>query len=145
MEYRSGQIGRVIAARLSEGEDVYECIEKIAKDENVKSAAVFLTGGFRKASVVVGPRQEKPKIEGDFREFVGPGEVLGVGTIYWDGDEPKMHLHGAMGKGDGVMVGCPRGGAKCFLILEVTIIEMVGIGGVRKLDEESGLKLLQFE
>ena len=145
MEYKSGQIGRVIAARLFEGENVYECIEKIAKDENIKSAAVFLTGGFRKASVVVGPKQERPKLEGDFREFIGPGEVLGVGTIYCDGDEPKMHLHGAMGKADGVLVGCPRGGAKCFLILEVTIIEMVGVGGKRKLDEETGVKLLRFE
>ena len=145
MEYKSGQIGRVIAARLFEGEDVYECIEKIARDEDIKSAAVFLTGGFRKANVVVGPKQEKPKIEGDFREFVGPGEVLGVGTIYCDGEEPKMHLHSAMGRGDSVMVGCPRGGAECFLILEVTIIEMVGLGGKRKLDEKSGLKLLQFE
>ena len=145
MEYKSGQIGRVIAARLFEGENVYECIEKIAKDENIKSAAVFLTGGFRKASVVVGPKQERPKLEGDFREFIGPGEVLGVGTIYCDGDEPKMHLHGAMGKGRSVMVGCPRGGAECFLILEVTIIEMVGVGGERKLDEETGAKLLRFE
>jgi predicted DNA-binding protein with PD1-like motif len=43
------------------------------------------------------------------------------------------------------MVGCPRGGAKIFLILEVTIIEIEGIEAGRKLDENTGLNLLRFE
>ena len=62
MEYSVGKTGRVIAARLFEGEDLYESIESIAEKENIKSAAVLITGGFRKADVVVGPKQEKPKI-----------------------------------------------------------------------------------
>ena len=57
MEYAVGKAGRVIGARLSEGEDLYECIEKIAAKENVNCAAVLITGGLRKASVVVGPKQ----------------------------------------------------------------------------------------
>lgn len=144
MEYAVGRTGRVIAARLFEGEDLYECVEEIAQKENVKSAAVLITGGFRKASVVVGPKQEKPKIIGNFKEFAGPGEVLGVGTIYCDDEGPKMHLHSAIGKGGQVMVGCPRGGAKTFLILEVTIIEIEGIEASRKLDEQTGFHLLRF-
>ncbi|MCK5226102.1 MAG: DUF296 domain-containing protein, partial [Planctomycetes bacterium] len=84
MEYAIGKTGRVVAARLFEGEDIYECIEKIAADEKIKSAAVLITGGFRAADVVVGPKEEKPKIIGNFKKFVGPGEVLGVGTIYCD-------------------------------------------------------------
>jgi len=145
MEYAVGKPGRVIAARLFEGEDLYESIEKIAKKENIKSAAVLITGGFRKADVVVGPKQEKPKIVGNFKNFAGPGEVLGVGTIYCDEKGPKMHIHSAIGKGNEVVVGCPRGGAKIFLILEVTIIEIAGINAARKLDKGSGLNLLTFE
>ncbi len=144
MEYAVGKTNRIIAARLYEGEDIYECVETIAKKENVKSAAVFITGGFRKASVVVGPKQEKPKIVGNFKEFDGPGEVLGVGTIYWDDEGPKMHLHSAIGKGDETVVGCPRGGAKTFLILEVTIIEIEGINAGRKFDQQTQLNLLSF-
>ena len=145
MEYTVGRTGRVIAIRLSEGEDLYESVEQIAKKENLKSAAVFITGGFRKADVVVGPKQEKPKIIGNFKHFAGPGEVLGVGTIYCDDEGPKMHLHTAIGKGDETVVGCPRGGAETFLILEITIIEIEGITAGRKPDKESGLNLLTFK
>ena len=145
MEYSVGGTGRIIAARLFEGEDIYESIEEIAKKENIKSAAVLITGGFRKANVVVGPKQEKPKIVGNFKDFVGPGEVLGVGTIYCDDEGPKLHIHTAIGKSDETIVGCPRGGAKTFLILEVTIIEIDGIEAGRKPDENTGLNLLRFK
>ena len=64
MEYAVGKTGRVIAARLFEGEDIYESIHEIAAAENIKSAAVFITGGFRQANVVVGPKQEEPKVIG---------------------------------------------------------------------------------
>jgi len=145
MEYAVGRTSRVVAARLFEGEDVYLCVEQIARRENIKSAAVLITGGFRHARVVVGPKTEQPKIVGNFKEFAGPGEVLGVGTVYWDDEGPKLHLHSAIGKGDATVVGCPRGGTKTFLILEVTIIELEGISATRKPDEKTGLKLLSFE
>ena len=144
MEYQIGRTGRVIVMRLSEGEKLYESVESLCKQEDVRSAAVFITGGFRKASVVVGPKQEKPKIVGNFKEFTGPGETLGVGTIYCDDEGPKMHLHAAIGKGDEVVVGCPRGGADVFLVLEITIIEIEGIKAARTFDEESKLKLLKL-
>ncbi|MHC4694985.1 MAG: PPC domain-containing DNA-binding protein [Planctomycetota bacterium] len=145
MEYKVGKAGRIIAARLFEGEDIYESIESIAREENIKAAAVLITGGFRKADVVVGPKEEKPRIIGNFKPFAGPGEVLGVGTIYPDDKQPKLHIHTAIGKENQVMVGCPRGGASTFLILEVTIIEIDEVEAGRKLDESTGLNLLKFE
>ncbi len=145
MEYTVGSVGRVVVMRLNEGEDLYESIESVAKKEDIRSAAVLITGGLRSASVVVGPKQEKPEIVGDFRQFAGPGEVLGVGTIYCDDEGPKMHIHTAIGKGDLAMVGCPRGGAKIFLVMEITIIEIAGINAKRTLDESSGIKLLKLQ
>ena len=145
MEYTVGKTGRIIAARLFEGEDIYQCIEQIAAEENIKSAAVLITGGFREANVVVGPKQEKPKIVGNFKDFAGPGEVLGVGTIYCDDKRPRLHIHTAIGKGNETIVGCPRGGTKTFLIIEVTIIEIEGIKAGRKPDENTGLNLLTFK
>jgi predicted DNA-binding protein with PD1-like motif len=144
MEYSVGQTGRVVAARLFEGEDLYESVEQIALRENIRCAAVLITGGFRKAEVVVGPKREEPKIEADFRSFAGPGEAFGVGTLYWDDAAPKLHIHTAIGKGGNNLVGCPRGGAKTFLVLEVTIIEITGIDAVRKLDPQTGWNLLRI-
>ncbi|MHC4174775.1 MAG: PCC domain-containing protein [Planctomycetota bacterium] len=69
MEYAVGRTGRIIAARLFEGEDLYESVHEIAVAENIKSAAVFITGGFREANVVVGPKQEEPTVLGEFRGF----------------------------------------------------------------------------
>lgn len=144
MEYAVGKTGRVIALRLFEGEDLYQSVEAVAAKEDIKSAAVLITGGFRKASVVVGPKEEKPKIIGNFKDFSGPGETLGVGTIYCDNDGPKLHLHAAIGKGDETIVGCPRGGASTFLVLEITIIEIIGIEAGRKFDPEFGINLLRL-
>ncbi len=144
MEYSVGKTGRIVAARLFEGEDLYESVEAVAKKENIKSAAVLITGGFRKADVVVGPKTESPKILANFKNFAGPGEVLGVGTLYCDDTGPKLHIHTAIGKGDDTIVGCPRGGAKTFLILEVTIIEIEGIQAARLPDENTGFNLLRF-
>ena len=145
MEYAVGRTGRIIAARLFEGEDLYESIHEIAVAEKITSAAVFITGGFRKANVVVGPKQEQPTVVGEFKEFAGPGEVLGVGTIYPDKEGPRLHMHTAIGKTDEIMVGCPRDGTKTFLILEVTIIEILGLNAERKFDEKTGLNLLTFK
>ena len=144
MQYQVGRTGRVIVARLYEGDDVYESIEALAQQENVHAASVFIVGGFRQAEVVVGPKTEKPQIEAEVRHFEGPGEVLGVGTLYEDDEGPKLHLHGAMGRGDNVVVGCPRGGASTFLVLEVTIIEIAGIDATRQLDPDTGFKLLKL-
>jgi predicted DNA-binding protein with PD1-like motif len=145
MEYAVGKTGRVIVMRLSEGENLYDMVESVAKKESIRSAAVFITGGVRKADVVVGPKQEKPQIIPNFSHFTGPGEVLGVGTIFWDDAGPKLHIHTAIGKGDEVTVGCPRGGASVFLVLEITIIEVEGVNAARKLDPGSGIKLLKLE
>jgi len=145
MEYAEGKIGRVIAARLFEGENLYECIESIAEKEKIKCAAVLITGGIRKADVVVGPKTEIPKIEPNFVNFTGPGETLGVGTIYCDENKPKLHLHAGIGRENTHIVGCPRGGASVFLILEVTIIEITGINAGRQTDPQTGLKLLRIK
>jgi len=144
MEYSVGKVGRVIAARLFEGEDVQASIEQIARQENIRSAAVLITGGFRQANVVVGPRREQPTVEPQFHHFDGPGEVLGVGTLYPDDAGPKLHLHTAIGKGGKNLVGCTRDGTRTFLILEVTIIETAGIEGKRTFDPKTGLNLLRL-
>lgn len=144
MEYSVGQVGRVVVARLFEGEDLHQCVDKIAREAQIRCASVLIVGGFRTAAVVVGPEQEKPQIVPKFTTFTGPGEALGVGTLYWDDAGPRLHIHTAVGKFGESLIGCPRRDTKTFLILEVTIIEITGIEGTRQYDPGSGMKLLRL-
>ncbi|NLH41792.1 MAG: DNA-binding protein, partial [Planctomycetes bacterium] len=43
-----------------------------------------------------------------FTTFTGPGEVLGVGTLYWHDAGSRLHIHTAIGKDGENLVGCPR-------------------------------------
>ena len=143
MEYSVGQVGRVIFARGFEGEDVYQQIEGIARKENIACAAVMVVGGLRSAKVVVGPKDPHGPIKPLFREFNDAREIAGVGTLFNDSAGPKLHMHGAIGRGDEVIAGCPRGGATVFCVLEVIIIEIVGVDARRQKDPELGLDLLR--
>ncbi|HON90503.1 MAG TPA: DUF296 domain-containing protein [Sedimentisphaerales bacterium] len=144
MEYSVGQVGRVVVARLYEGEDLHASIDKIVRQANIRCASIFIVGGFRTAAVVVGPEREKPQIVPRFTTFTGPGEVLGVGSLYWDDTGPRLHIHTAIGKGGQSLIGCPRHDVRAFLILEITILEITGIEATRQLDPGSGMKLLRL-
>ncbi len=146
MDYQVGKIGRVIVARGFEGEDVYEEIEGIAVKESIRSAAVIVLGGLRRATVVVGPKNPfgPGKPETMTTSFDDAREVAGVGTIFWDDNAPLLHLHTAIGRGDEAIVGCPRVEATVFCVLEVVIIEIDGLDATRKVDPEMGFKLLKL-
>lgn len=144
MDYRVGGFGRVIVMKLDEGDDVYACVHDVARKEDIRCAMVTMVGGFRAARVVVGPKEPRGKIEPAFRAFDDAREVVGVGTLFWDEAGPMMHLHAGIGRGDEVMVGCPRGGATTFCVLEVTIAEIVGVEAERRVDPAFGVKLLGF-
>ncbi len=142
MEYDIGKVGRVIVARGFEGEDVYAEIESIAAKEGIRNAAVVIVGGLRSGKVVVGPENPTGPIKPMFRQFDDAREIAAVGTIFCDETRPLLHLHGAIGRGDETIVGCPRGGATVFCVLEAIIFEIEGVNASRKIDPELGIKLL---
>ncbi|MFP3937928.1 MAG: PPC domain-containing DNA-binding protein [Phycisphaerae bacterium] len=143
MDYSVGSIGRVVVARGFDGEDVYEGVEKIARDEGIRCAAVVVVGGLRSGKVVVGSKSPEGPIEPQTVEFDDAREIAGVGTIVPDEEGPKLHLHGAIGRGgEKTLAGCPRGGATVFCVLEVVIFEVRDVDAARKIDPELGLKLL---
>ena len=144
MEYEIGRIGRVIVARGFDGEDVYAEIESVAAKENIRNAAVVVVGGLRSGKVVVGPEDPTGPIKPMFRQFDDAREIAGVGTIFCDGNKPVLHLHAAIGRGGETIVGCPRGGASVFCVLEVILFEIEGVDAARKIDPELGLKLLSL-
>ncbi len=144
MEYQVGKTGRVVVARFEDGEDALENITGIAKKEHIRSAVFYLIGGIRQGRVVVGSEKEELPPKPVWKEIEESHELLGIGTIFWQDDEPKIHFHGAFGKKDMIKVGCLRETSKTFLVLEAVIIEIGGIDARREFDQASGLTLLRL-
>lgn len=144
MKYQVGKTGRIIVARFEDREDVLGNLADIVRKENIRAAAFYLVGGMREARIVVGPEKDELPPVPVWRELGESHEVTGFGTIFYQGDEPKVHFHGAFGKKDMVKVGCMREKSETFLVLEAVIIEMEGITAVREFDPVSGLTLVKL-
>lgn len=144
MKYQVGKTGRVVVARFEDHEDILGSLTSIVKKEDIKAGILYLLGGMREGKIVVGPEKDIIPPVPVWRELGESHEVVGVGTIFYQGDEPKIHFHGAFGKKEMVKVGCLREKAETFLVLEAVIIEIEGINAVREFDPASGLTLLKL-
>ncbi|GBE05872.1 MAG TPA: DUF296 domain-containing protein [Nitrospirae bacterium] len=144
MKYQVGRPGRIIVARLEDGDDVIENLVSIAKKENIRAGIVYVVGGMREGRIVVGPETDEMPPKPVWKQLGESHEVIGLGTIFWQKDDPKIHFHGAFGKKDRVTVGCLREQSETFLVLETVIIEIEGIKAERELDPVSGIALLKL-
>lgn len=144
MEYRIGRPGRIVVVRFSDGDDILGGLVEIARQENIRAAAFHLVGGMKKGRFVVGPATEEMPPQPVWRELDESHEAVGFGTIFWEGESPKVHFHGAYGKHDTVRAGCLREGSECFLVMEAVVVEIEGIDAVRELDPASGMVLMKF-
>lgn len=144
MRYKIGRLGRVVIMRLEDNDDAIASISKVVKEEGIKAAVFYLLGGLKNARIVVGPEKEDMPPVPVWREIEESHEIIGIGTIFYQDGEPKVHLHSALGKRDNVKVGCIRERAETFLILEAVIFELLGIEAAREFDPITGLTLLRL-
>lgn len=144
MDYTQGGLGRVFVARLEDGESVYQAVETIARREGVSSGVVWALGGMRRGKVVTGPETPTGRIEPHYQEFDDARELVGIGTVFLQEGAPSLHFHAGIGRGDSALVGCPRAGMSVFLVLEVVILELLGLQAARVMDDEAGLRLLRI-
>ena len=144
MEYRSGTVGRVFAVRFDEGDDFLGNLNDLIKKEEIRNGWFHVIGGLREAGVVTGPREPVMPPDPVWAELDSVREVLGTGTIFWDGETPKIHLHAAMGHHGDTLTGCVRKGTKVYLVLEVFIVETQGIDAGRPWYDAGGFNRLTF-
>ncbi len=144
MQYRTGKIGRVVVIRFNHGEDLLEGLKEVAKKEKLHSGVCFILGGLKKGDFVVGPEDDTMPPRPMWRSIEGSHELLGVGTIFWDDEGPKVHLHGAYARGDQVKLGCLRKSTEVFLVIEAVVMEIEGLKAKRVFEPEAGLALLNF-
>jgi predicted DNA-binding protein with PD1-like motif len=144
LNYQVGQTGRVVIAKFDDGDNILKGLSDIAKKEDIRAAVFYLVGGMRAGKFVVGPEKEELPPVPVWRELKESHEIIGLGTIFWHNDEPKVHFHGAFGKRDDVRVGCMRESTEAFLVLEAVVIEIKGVNAVRELDPLSNMVLLKL-
>jgi predicted DNA-binding protein with PD1-like motif len=144
MEYKKGSVGRVFSIRFDEGDYFLEEFLRLIKKENIRNGWFHVLGGLREADVVTGPKEPTMPPEPVWREVRGAREVLGTGSVFWDGDEPKIHLHAAMGHHGDTLTACVRKGTKVYLVLEVMIMELEGFEASRPWYDKGGFNRLTF-
>jgi|YNPBryunderm2012_1023409.scaffolds.fasta_scaffold02331_5 predicted DNA-binding protein with PD1-like motif len=143
MKYQKGSAGRVFIAKFEDGENPLNELTKFAKKEKLHCAIFWLIGGLKGGRFVVGPENDTLPPIPIWREITGNHEIIGIGTIVWHGDEPKVHLHGVYGREDFVRMGCMRENPEVFLVLEAIVMEITDVNVTRQLDEKSKMILLK--
>jgi len=144
MEYATGNIGRVFAIRFDHGDDFLTELRNLVSKENIRAGWFHLLGGLQEADVVTGPREPVMPPDPVWRQMRGAHEVLGLGTIFWEDEEPRIHLHAAMGHHGETVTACLRKGSKTYLILEAFIVELTGIDAHRPWYAAGGFNRLSF-
>ena len=144
MEYKTGTLGRVILARFDQGDDLLEGLKELVRKEDLRACWFQILGGLRQAGVVTGPKEPTMPPEPVWAEVDGAREVAGTGSVFWEGDEPRIHLHAAMGHDGETMTACIRKNTKVYLVLEVILFELQGMDATRPYFAEGGFNRLTF-
>ncbi|MDY0293248.1 MAG: DNA-binding protein [Candidatus Methanomethylophilaceae archaeon] len=139
--------GRFFILRLMPGEILHVEIERFAAERGIKSALLTAVGGADTGSVItVGPKVPVGHaVEPLHHVLEAPHELTGTGTLFEDEEGvPLMHMHGSCGREGRSVTGCFRSGIVVWLVMEVTVTELVG-GAARRLPDENGFKVLDIE
>lgn len=131
-------------ARFDHGDDLLGELTALIKKEDIRAGLLHFLGALEKAQIVVGPEKAEVPPVPMWRNFSDGREMLGLGTIFWKDDEPKIHIHSGIGRGDTINLGCIRKDAEIYLTIEAIIIELKGPLVKRQFDEKTKLDLLRF-
>ncbi len=145
MDYAVGTIGRILLVRIDHGENPIEELRKLAVKEEIKQANITLLGATGDARFVSGPKEKKLPPEVIWTELSDVTEVLGIGNILWEENEPKIHLHTSFGNKKETKLGCLREEATTYIVIEAVIIEITGFNSKRTHDKRLGASIVTFQ
>lgn len=146
MKYSEAKQGRVFVIRLENGDILHKELERFAREQNIRAAAVMILGGADTGSMLfVGPEDgQSADIAPMTRVLSNVYEACGVGTIFPDSEgNPALHCHISCGRGETTIAGCARAGFQVWRVMEVMLFELIETTGVRQVDPETGYQLLE--
>ncbi|MCK7516065.1 MAG: DUF296 domain-containing protein [Desulfobacterales bacterium] len=144
MNYAQVKQGRIFIARIDDGEDLLEQLKTIIKTEQIKAGFIHLMGASSNSKAVLGPHEKEYPPKPFWWEFDDAREIIGLGIIAWEKDEPKIHLHAGIGHKTESKVGCIREKSTVYITIEAIIYEIIG-DVTRKLDERYNASLLDIK
>ena len=145
MRCAQGAFGRVFLVKFEYRDDLLAGLREVAAWEQIKAGTITLLGDMRSAGVVSGPKEPVIPPEPMWINFQDGREVIGVGTLFWQGAEPVIHLHGAIGRDTTAVVGCVRRDSSVSIVVEAVIAEMIGIDARRELSGITGVMMLELK
>lgn len=145
MEYEQANLGRTFIMKFAHGEDFLAELKNIVKQKEIKAGTIQLLGALAKAGVVVGPKKDELPPAPIEKNIDHAHEIVGIGTIFWEESEPKIHIHTAAGHDKDVMVTCIRKDTEVFIVIEAIVQEYTGTSAKRKPDKKTGMSLLTFD
>jgi len=144
MRYSKGSVGRIFLLKFDDNDVVMKEIDKFARRERLKCAALIFMGALKEGDIVTGPKKPVIPPEPNWTKFRDGWEVLGIGTIFVNKSGPQIHVHASMGKKNRVLTGCVRKNSKVFLVIEAIVFEIKGVKATKEVDPDTGLNLLKI-
>ncbi|CEG12118.1 conserved hypothetical protein [groundwater metagenome] len=144
MKYTSANLKRILIVEFEHGDDLIEQLTALVKKENILGGVILLLGAIKQAAIVVGPKKISIPPVPIWKNFDDGREILGVGTIFWKENEPKIHIHAGFGRKDNVLLGCVRKDTKVYLVVECVLFEF-DKKTEKKFNSEMGIDAINFE
>lgn len=143
MQYTKGEINRVFVIKFEHNDDLLTELKNLIVKENIKAGIIFMIGALEKCNIVVGPEKISTPPKPIVKDLSDGKEILGIGTIFWNEGEPKIHIHAGIGRKEEVNVGCIRENAKIYLTVEAILVEL-NTSVKKKFDKNIGIETIDF-
>ena len=145
MKYEEVKIGRTFIIKFEHEDNFLEELLSFVKEKQIKAGKIEIIGALKKSSGSVGPFKDELPVNPIIIDVNKVKEVLGIGTIFWQDDEPKIHLHSAIGHESELNLMCVRSKTEVFILIEAILQEYVQTTAKRKMDDEVKMPLLSFD
>lgn len=145
MKHEEATIGRTFILKFEHGDDLLEELKSFIKEKEIYAGTIQFIGALKKAVVVVGPEKDELPPTPIREKIKNASEVAGIGTIFWEEDEPKVHIHASAGHDKDILVACIRKETEVFIVIEAIIQEYKNTSAKRQPDKQTGMSLLSFD
>ena len=77
--------------------------------------------------MVIGPKEPTMPPVPVWHQVDEARELFACGSVFWEDEEPRLHLHGAMGHHGETLTGCIRRNTEVYLLVEAVLFEIEGM------------------